>query len=259
MREEGWTNVCVLGCLAVLLAGIFLTPYDPYEQAFFELRICGMSGTHWFGVDRLGQDYFSRIWRGAGNSILFALFGSVGALAGAALLLCVERNGGRSLAKAVRALVSFGIAMPAIFIGLLVVTFMERGPLALTIAIGGAGVPFAFRQLRVLWSELNATAYVEASRAIGGSVWHRFVFTIWPNLWPQLLGLWKLVFAFALLELSALTFLGLAGDPNWAELGTLLRTGQGLLLHSPAFVIWPGVVLCSVLGLVRCVRVNYLD
>ncbi|MBD5778482.1 ABC transporter permease [Pelagicoccus sp. NFK12] len=243
--------MAVLGTLA---AGILWTPFDPYEQAFFDLRISGSSASHWLGVDRLGQDYFSRIWRGAGNSILFALLGSVAALVASAILLAAERTGGRIVGKLVRAFVSFGIAMPAIFIGLLVVTFMERGPLALTIAIGAAGVPFAFRQLRVLWGELNGTAYVEASRAIGGSVWHRFRFTIWPNLWPQLLGLWKLVFAFALLELSALTFLGLAGDPNWAELGTLLRTGQGLLLHSPAFVIWPGVALCLVLGLVRFVR-----
>ncbi|MDQ8181772.1 ABC transporter permease subunit [Pelagicoccus sp. SDUM812005] len=254
MREGRWINGVVLGALAALLLGTLWTPYDPYEQAFFDLRISGSSGAHWLGVDRLGQDYLSRIWRGAGNSILFAFLGSAAALLVSALLLGLERLGGAAVGKSVRGLVSFGIAMPAIFVGLLVVTFMERGAAALTIAIGVAGVPFGFRQLRVLWSELNATAYVEASRAVGGSVWHRFWFTIWPNLWPQLLGLWKLVFAFALLELSALTFLGLAGDPNWAELGTLLREGQKLLLNSPAFVIWPGVALCSVLGMVQLLR-----
>ncbi len=254
MSEGRWLNAVILGLLAILLAGVVWTPYNPYEQAFFDLRISGTSAAHWFGVDRLGQDYFSRIWRGAGNSILFAFLGSAAALMVSASLLAAERLGGNALGKSIRALVSFGIAMPAIFVGLLVVTFMERGPGALTLAIGVAGVPFGFRQLRVIWSELSGTAYVEASRAIGGSVWHRFRFTLRPNLWPQLLGLWKLVFAFALLELSALTFLGLAGDPNWAELGTLLRTGQGLLLHSPAFVVWPGVALCAVLGLVRFVR-----
>ncbi len=247
-------NGVVFACLILLLVGLLWTPYDPYGLAFFDLRISGSSLEHWFGVDRLGQDYFSRIWRGAGNSILFAFLGSVGALSVSALLLLLEKKGARIVGKAVRSLVSFGIAMPAIFIGLLIVTFMERGAGALTLAIGLAGVPFAFRQMRVLWNELNATDYVEASRAIGGSVWHRFTFTIWPNLWPQLLGLWKLVFAFALLELSALTYLGLAGDPNWAELGTLLREGQKLLLNSPAFVIWPGMTLCLVLGLVRLVR-----
>ncbi len=254
MKQGSRLNLCLLACFALLLAGLLWTPYDPYEQAFFDLRISGASLQHWFGVDRLGQDYFSRIWRGAGNSILFAFLGSVGALLVSSLLLLVENKGGRSLGKGVRSLVSFGIAMPAIFIGLLIVTFMERGAFALTFAVGAAGVPFAFRQLRVLWRELNATAYVEASRAIGGSVWHRMVFTIWPNLWPQLLGLWKLVFAFALLELSSLTYLGLAGDPNWAELGTLLREGQKLLLNSPAFVVWPGAALCLVLGMARLVE-----
>lgn len=254
MTSGRCVNSVVWGGLVLLSLGLVWTPYDPYGLDFFDLRISGSSWEHWFGVDRLGQDYFSRIWKGAGNSILFAFLGSVGALSASAFLLVLERRGGRLVGKGVRSLVSFGIAMPAIFIGLLIVTFMERGAGALTLAIGMAGVPFAFRQLRVLWSELNAAAYVEASRAIGGSLWHRLTFTIWPNLWPQLLGLWKLVFAFALLELSALTYLGLAGDPNWAELGTLLREGQKLLLNSPAFVIWPGMTLCLVLGLVRLVR-----
>nr|WP_246462661.1 ABC transporter permease subunit [Pelagicoccus albus] len=171
-------------------------------------------------------------------------------------MLGLEEKGGRVIGSAVRSVVSFGIAMPAIFVGLLIVTFMERGPWALTTAISVAGVPFAFRQLRVLWSELKSTAYVEASKAIGGGAWHRFNFTIWPNLWPQLLGLWKLVFAFSLLELSALTYLGLAGDPNWSELGTLLREGQKLLLNDPSFVIWPGMALCLALGSVRLVRAD---
>lgn len=246
-------NLVIVLCFAGLLLGLFWTPYDPYEQSFFDLRVSGSSPEHWLGVDRLGQDYLSRIWRGAANSILFAILGSVASLAVSGLLLTLQERGGLLLGKAVRSLVSFGIAMPAIFIGLLIVTFMERGGGALTIAIGVAGVPFAFRQLRVIWGELTSTAYYEASRAIGGSTRHRLYFTIWPNLWPQLLGLWKLVFAFALLELSSLTYLGLASDPNWAELGTLLREGQKLLIHSPAFVVWPGVVLCFTLGLVRWV------
>lgn len=251
MTARRFWNGGILVGLAVLLFGLLWTPYDPYHQGFFELRSSGASLHHWLGVDRLGQDYFSRIWRGAGSSILFALLGSLGALGVSGVLLFLERTAWPWVGKAVRSLVSFGIALPAIFLGLLVVTFMERGPGALTLAIGAGGVPFAFRQLRVLWLELSGTAYVQASRAIGGSVRHRLRFTVWPNLWPQLLGLWKLVFAFALLELSGLTYLGLAGDPNWAELGTLLREGQKLLLSNPTFVIWPGVVLCFVLGLVR--------
>ena len=247
-------NGSVLACFAVLLIGLFWTPHDPYGQDFFEFRTTGTSFAHWLGVDRLGQDYLSRVWRGAGNSILFALLGSVAALTTSSVLLFIEQKGGSVVEKVVRSVVSFGIAMPAIFIGLLIVVFMERGPFALTLAITVAGVPFAFRQLRVLWRELSVMAYVEASRAIGGSAWHLFRYTIWPNLWPQFLSLWKLVFAFALLELSALTYLGLAGDPNCAELGTLLREGQKMLLQSPAFVIWPGVLLCVVLGMVRLLR-----
>lgn len=247
-------NLWLAGIVVLLLAGLFITPYDPYGQDFFDLRGKGASLAHWLGVDRLGQDFFSRIWRGAGNSILFATIASVASLGLSGGLLWVERRLGATGGQAIRALVAFGIALPAIFIGLLIVTFSERSATALTIAVSLAGVPFGFRQMRALWLEQRKAAYVEASRAIGGSQWHLFAFALWPNLRPQLVELWKLMFALSLLELSALTYLGLAGDPNWAELGTLLRDGQKMLLTQPGFVIWPGLVLTGVLGMARLVR-----
>ena len=249
-------NLVVVGCMGVLLIGLWYTPFDPYAQSFFDKRYEGPSLAHFFGVDKLGQDYFSRIWRGAGNSIGLSFLASAFVLVASTLLLVVEEKGGRAMGRMVRGLVAFGIALPGVFMGLLIMTLMERSPGALAFAISLAGIPFAFRQLRVMWQEQVQAGYVEASRAIGGSAWHTFRFSILPNLLPQFVELWKLVFAFAFLELSGLTYLGLTPDPNWAELGTLLKQGQGILLKSPGFVLWPGLLLCGVLASVRLLRIK---
>ena len=57
----------------------------------------------------------------------------------------------------------------------------------------------------------------------------------------------KLLFAVSVLELSGLTFLGLTGDPDLLELGTILRHNQAYLFQAPALVIWPGLFLIGLL------------
>jgi len=247
-------NVYPLGCFAFCLLGFFLTPHDPYAQKFLGLVSEGLNWGHLFGVDELGQDVLSRVWRGAGNTVFYALWASFGTLLFSALLLTVERRCGPVASKAILSVVSLGIAVPVMFLGLLFMIFMEREPSTLSFAISIAGIPFAFRQLRVLWMEQTSMTHVEASRAIGGTAKHIFLFSLFPNIRPQLVEIWKLVFAIAILELSALTFLGLAGDPNWAELGTLLRKHQKFLLQQPLLVVWPGLVLCGILWTIRTIK-----
>ncbi len=251
-----YRNHLIITFFIFILVGFFYTPFDPYHQGYLEYWGKALAWPHLLGVDQLGQDAFSRVWRGAANSVWFGLVASVGVLLLSAILLVLEQNSGRLGSRILRSMVSLGIAMPVIFMGLLFLIFLNRSPYTLTLAICVAGAPFAFRQLRVLWLEQKAATHVEASRAIGGDVWHVFFFSILPNLKLQLFELWKIVLAIAILEMSALTFLGMAGDPNWAELGSLLHAHQKHVMTQPALVIWPGVVLSGILWLTRQLRIE---
>ena len=245
MKRRLKRNSWILALFLILCLGFVLTPQNPYEQ--------GLSKEESFllGTDELGQDVLSRVWRGAANSAFFGFLGSLGCMLVAAALLSIEQMGGKLVAASMRSLVSLGLAIPVMFLGLLLMIFMERSPWTLTLAIAIAGTPFAFRQIRVLWIEQSSTGYAIASRAIGGDWRHRLAFAIWPNLEPQLFEIWKIVYAFSILEISSLSFLGLAGDPNWAELGSLLRQYQKYLLQNPWLVVWPGTALCGLLFITR--------
>jgi len=233
----------------VVCIGFIFTPQDPYGQGLADTEASLL------GTDELGQDVLSRVWRGAGNSAFFGLIGSVGCMLLAVGLLAIEQTGGKTIAAVMRSLVSLGLAIPVMFLGLMLMIFMERSPWTLTLAIAIAGTPFAFRQVRVVWIEQSSAGYAVSSRAIGGDWKHRLIFSIWPNLKPQLFEIWKIVYAFSILEISSLSFLGLAGDPNWAELGSLLRQYQKYLLQNPWLVVWPGMTLCILLFATR--RLKY--
>jgi len=242
--------------LVVLWAciGIFYTPYDPQSQAFTLERLSSPSASHWLGIDGLGRDLFSRIWLGSGHSIAMGLIATIGNLFLAGFFLVVEQRAPSWFSRLLLSFIAGWLAIPVLFIALLLLVYFVEGPTTIVIAAALGNVPFTFRQLRVLWRHQKETLYVQASRVLGSRSWNLFRKTIWPNLKPDVLGLGKLIFAFSLLEVSGLAFLGLIGDPDFAELGSILRQNKSYLLADPWQVIWPGVFLSGILLLVQLSR-----
>ncbi len=246
---------CVLGAVFLwAIIGLFHTPFDPLAQAFTAERLAGPSPEHWLGIDGLGRDLYSRIWLGSGNSISMGLIAMAGNLLLAGALLLVEQRAPGWLSRFILSTVSGWLAIPVLFIALILLIYWEQGPVTLICAVALGNVPFAFRQLRVLWLHQRETLYVQASRVLGSRSWMLFRKTIWPNLQPDVVGLAKLAFSFSVLEISGLAFLGLIGDPDFSELGSILRQNKSYLLADPLQVVWPGVFLSGILLLVQLSR-----
>jgi len=109
---------------------------------------------------------------------------------------------------------------------LILLVFLPPGAGTLVLAVALGNAPLSYRQLRISWREQMRAAYVEASQSLGAAGWSFFRKTLWPNLWPDIAALARLVFALSALELSGLAFLGLMGDPDFPELGAMLRQYQ---------------------------------
>ena len=57
---------------ALILLGMFWTPYDPQEMAVGP-KLAAPSLAHWMGTDKFGRDIFSRVLQGAGTTLTIAL------------------------------------------------------------------------------------------------------------------------------------------------------------------------------------------
>lgn len=235
------SGALLLGLLA--LSGLLWTPHDPRAQAFRESALSGPDWRHWLGVDGLGRDFASRIWEGFGHTVVLSAGAMLLSLVLATLLLALERGVGGLTGRAVRSAMGMAVALPVIFIGLLLLVFLRPSPEALVLAVGLGNLSLSFRQLRVYWIGVRQSLYVQASEVLGTRGWALFRWTIWPNLKPDLLALVRLLFAMSALELSGLAFLGLIGDPDFTELGSILRQNQAYLYQAPLLVILPGLLL----------------
>jgi peptide/nickel transport system permease protein len=256
MRGVRGLTLALGAWVAWALVGLVWTPHDPRASAYFEAVGQGASWSHWMGVDPLGRDVFSRVWVGSGHTVVLGGAAAAGALLLAALMLLVEQRGPRMVRPIVRSLAAAGLALPVMFVGMLLLVFLPASSWTLVFACALGGVPFAFRQLHIVWLEQAGALHVTASRALGAGWRHLLAFSIWPNLRPQAAALARLLFAASVLELSGLSFLGLAGDPDQAELGVLLRRHQAELFQQPMLVVWPGLFLSGMLLLVHLANVR---
>lgn len=237
-----------------ILAGFFLTPHDPMSQAFRDLALDGPSVAHPLGIDGVGRDFASRLWRGAANTVLLAGCSLAISLMAGSILVMAEQGGPAWCGRLIRMGVGLWVAFPVIFIGLLLLVFLKPSPGALVIAVGLGNIAFAFRQLRVYWITVRGAVYVRSSEVLGSRGWRLFRWAIWPNLRPDILALSRLLFAISALELSGLAFLGLIGDPDFAELGSILKQNQAFLNQAPALVFLPGLLLSIILMSVHLTR-----
>ena len=236
----------------IALTGLFWTPHDPMDQQFREAACSSPTLSHWCGIDGLGRDFFSRIWRGAGYTVGMATLAlSLNFVTSLVLLMAEQQKGFLFLNKIVNTIISIWVAIPVIFIGLLLLVFLNPSPQSLIIAASFGNVPLTFRQFRILWLEEKNALYVKASLVLGASHQQILKYTIWPNLRNDVSVLAKMVFAICVLELSGLSFLGLSGDPDFPELGSLLKQNQEFLFQNPLLVIGPGFVISLILLLMH--------
>lgn len=251
MNGKRILDAAVVIALLWALLGLVYTPFDPSAQSFRGEALTGSSLRHWMGIDGLGRDFASRLWRGAGNTVAMAGTALVASFLMAAGLLLAAESPGRRLKQVVDVVVGIWVAVPVLFIGLVLLVFMAPSAATLVLATALGTVPLAFRQLRIYWLEQRNALYVQASEALGARGRRLFFFTLWPNLQADVTGLGKLIFSICVLELSGLAFLGLIGDPDFPELGAILRQNQAYLFRNPLLVVWPGLALCGLLTLVH--------
>jgi peptide/nickel transport system permease protein len=240
-----------LTMLALILTGAVWTPYDPGVAVSPGLAGAGPVAGHYLGVDGAGRDLGSQLWAGAAHTVALAGLILLLNFVGAALVLALERSTPVPGPALVRGAMRLAVAAPVVLLAFLLVVVLGPSPVALVLAAAVGNLPLAYRELRAAWLHQRTAPHVQASDAIGGGGWHRWWFSIWPNIRPQLGLSGRLLFVIALMEVTGLAYLGLMGAPGFPELGLILRQAHAEVVTSPWGVAVPGLVLVGLLAMVH--------
>jgi ABC-type dipeptide/oligopeptide/nickel transport system permease subunit len=201
------------------------------------------SAAHWLGADHLGRDILSRLLFGARWTLGAALIAAtVAAIPGILVGLLAGYCGDRIDTLINRALEVL-LAFPRLLLALGIVALSGRGLLYVALATGLVGIPMVARVVRGAALVARHETYIEATRALGAddaSIVRRHV---WPNVAGTALVAVTLQMGWAILDVSALSFLGLGpplGTPEW---GTMLNEARIVLRAAPWAALVPGLAL----------------
>lgn len=255
IRNPGAVVGFALVALFVLTAVFapLIAPYDPREQDLSLLAdgCCpGPSADHWFGVDQLGRDVFSRVVYGARYSLLIGVVAvTVGVSIGLVLGAFAGYMGGKSDTVVMRGM-DIMLAIPGLLMAIGIAAMLGPGLFSVMIAIGVVNIPIFARLLRgsVLGQKQND--FVLAARAIGVPRRKILFSHVLPNAISPLIVAATLALAVAIIDAAGLGFLGLGPqDPSTPEWGTMLTDTVRYLQTAPHLAIIPGLaIVIAVLG-----------
>jgi peptide/nickel transport system permease protein len=232
--------------------GVWLAPHGAEAQDLLT-GASGPSRAHWLGTDSLGRDVFSRIVVGARTAVLGPALVACGAmLLGGALGLMSGYLGGAA-DTAIMRWVDLMYALPGLLVAIVVVGVVGGGYWLAVLLLILLSAPYDTRLIRGATLEQRSKPYVEAARSLGLSNAWIMRREIWPNVFPVAVANTLLQFAFALVSLSALSFLGLGARPGAPDWGRMLADNRPLLFETPAAVLAPAGAI-----IVTAVAVNLL-
>ncbi len=251
--KKSTTDVIGLIVLFLILIVIFVIPsfvnMDPYTQDITKRLLPpswveGGELRHFLGTDEFGRDFLSRLLHGGANTIAFAFLATVCASAAGivlGILTGIDRHHIRS--SLIRHSFDIIFAVPSILIVFVVVSILSptlpHASLAIAISLLPRFIPTTYDAVK----QEIVKDYIEANLLDGSSYLQLTLQCIIPNILSVItINFWE-AFAVAVLDISAIGYLGLgaqAPEPGW---GSMLISGMDLIYIGNSKAIIPGIAI----------------
>ncbi len=250
LKETGTVGMISAGVLLIAtvaaVVGPYVTPQDP-DLPNVSFDFIGPSAGHLLGYDFQGRDVFSRLLSGAQSSMLGPFTVVVlSMLAGVVLALVAAWRGG-----VVDSIVSSGLdilfAFPAILLAVLATAVFGAGQTAAALALVVAYTPYVARVLRGAALRERSRPYVVALEVQGASATAICLRHLLPNLGALIVAQATILFGYAIVDLAAISYLGLGVQPPTANWGVMIAENQtGIVQGYPLAALLAGMAIVLV-------------
>ena len=228
----------VLTTMFVIMA-VFAPLIAPYTNA----EIVGavwepMSAQHWLGTDNLGRDLLSRMIYGARTTIFIAVLATALSFSLGAILGFTAAVVGGWFDTIMSRTVDLLMSIPTLIFGLVVLSVLPSTIVTLVLVMGLLDSTRVYRLSRAVAVDINVMDFVEAAKLRGEGMGWIIFREILPNALSPLVSELGLRFIYAVLFLSALSFLGLGVQPPDADWGGMVKENkEGIVFGIPAALI----------------------
>lgn len=230
------------GVLAISVIGIFvliaifapiIAPHDPRIGSVLQ-KLQSPSSEYILGTDEAGRDIFSRLVWGARSALTGSFVVVLLAAIAATILAFTAAWFGGIVDNLISRVMDVLFAFPNMLLAMLAIALFGSSQWIAAIALAIAYTPYSMRVIRSVAIRERRLPYVAASRLQGirGNV--VVVRHMLPNVYPHIINGMTIIFGFAMMELSALSFLGMGVQLPNADWGLMVSSGkQSLINGSP--------------------------
>ncbi|MDC0725810.1 glutathione ABC transporter permease GsiD [Phytobacter diazotrophicus] len=233
----------VLILILLAIVAPWIAPFDAENYFDYDRLNDGPSPLHWFGVDSLGRDIFSRVLLGARISLAAGVLAVlIGALIGTVLGLLAGYYEGwwdRIIMRICDVLFAF----PGILLAIAVVAVMGSGMANVIIAVAVFSVPAFARLVRGNTLVLKHQTFVESARSIGASDMTILFSHILPGTVSSIVVYFTMRIGTSIISAASLSFLGLGAQPPTPEWGAMLNEARADMVIAPHVALFPSLAI----------------
>lgn len=238
--------MCAAFIALLVIVAVFapwIVPHDP-NKVDMAKAYQGPSGSYLLGTDSLGRDLLSRLVYGARLSLagpaLVVVFATI---IGTTLALLTAWMGGWT-DRVISRVLDIIFAFPGIILAVLAVALFGSGLAAPVVALSIAYLPYDARILRSVAMRERTLTYISACYVAGLPTRTIVLRHLLPNLLPFILVQCTLSLGYALVDLAAVSYLGLGVAPPAAEWGLMVANGQASILTGhPQESLFAGILI----------------
>lgn len=238
---------CLGLIIIVTLLAPVLTPYDPQAQSG-ELLVPPSwapagSVDYFLGTDDLGRDILSRLI--SGSQLTFGaavIITAISALIGCFIGVLAGMTRGL-LSSTLNHLLDTVMAIPSLLLAIIFVAFLGFGEFNILLAICLALIPRFIRSVYIAVHTEVEKDYIMAARLDGANDFYLLWNSILPNMLTVVAAEITLALSVAILDITALGFLGLGAQAPSTEWGAILGDSVELIYIAPWTVTLPGLTI----------------
>ncbi|MBW5447701.1 nickel ABC transporter permease subunit NikC [Cohnella sp. CFH 77786] len=245
-RKTALAVTVVLGFfILVTVLAPWIAPHDPI-QVNLAHKLQPPSWEHPLGTDHLGRDTLSRLLYGARYSLGFASLIFLSALGIGLLIGTVAGYKGGIVDSVLMRFCEGVMAFPSLVLVLGLVGIFGPGLAQVVLAMVMVQWVYYARMFRGMVLDLKERNFITAAKISGSSTWKIIRRHIIPNVLPPIVVMGTLEIGWAIMDIAAMSFLGLGIQPPMPEWGAMIHEGKGYIRSHPELMLYPGLMILLV-------------
>ena len=236
----------LLICMMTFAGSLY--PQSPFSMVARPMLPPGMNPLFPLGSDALGRDVAAGIVHGSLVTMAIAFVATLVAIFLGTSVGAIAGYYGGWIDDALVRLIEIFQTVPQFMLLVVLVGIFQPTISTIVISIGVVSWPAVARLVRAEFLTLRDREFVQAATVIGMSDLRIVLTQLLPNALAPIIVMASVIVSQAILNESALSFLGL-GDPNVMTWGSMIGGARDVLRVAPYLTVIPGIaILISVLA-----------